>query len=217
MKIMVLLGAPGSGKGTVAARLAKRLPARHVASGDLLRAVARQPVTETARKVAHALQHGQLVPDAVVDALIAEELARMSDEKGWLLLDGYPRTVHQAEKLLAMAAQAGGSLAQALLLDASEPVLIRRLAGRRICPRCAAGYHVDTLPPRVAERCDACGAHLERRADDEPDKIPIRLAVYRRESAALIEWFAARGLLVRVDGDGGADAVTDLAARMVSQ
>lgn len=215
MKILVLLGAPGSGKGTVAARLAKRLPARHVASGDLLRAIARQPVTETARKVAHALQNGQLVPDAVVDALMAEELARTPDAEEWLLLDGYPRTVTQAEKLVAMAGQAGGRLAQALLLDVPESILMRRLAGRRVCPRCAAGYHVDTLPPRVAERCDACGARLERRADDEPEKIPVRLAVYRRESAALIEWFAARGLLARVDGSGSADAVTALAARMV--
>ncbi len=217
MKIVVLLGAPGSGKGTVAARLAKRLPARHVASGDLLRAVARQPVTEAARTVAHALQGGQLVPDELVDLLIEEELKRAAAEEEWLLLDGYPRTVFQAETLVGMAARVGGRVKQAILLEVPENTLLRRLGGRRVCPRCAAGYHVDTLPPRVAERCDACGARLERRADDEPEKIGVRLAVYRQAAAALIAWFEERGLLARIDGDGSADEVTALAAAMVLQ
>lgn len=214
MKVIVLLGAPGSGKGTIASRLSRRYPVCHVSSGDLLRAAVRQADTPAARAAAEAMRRGELVADEVVGALVIERLRQCAPGET-LLLDGYPRNERQAASLEREVARAGSAVAAAVWLEVSEPVLVSRLAGRRVCGACAANYHVTNLPPRVAGVCDACGAALIQREDDRPERVANRLVVFREQTAALIDWYAARGLLVRIDAEGDADETTARVARTV--
>lgn len=215
MKVIVLLGAPGSGKGTIAARLSRSHPAlRHVSSGDLLRAAMRQDGTPAERAAAAAMRQGELVADETVGALVNARLRQCAPGE-ILLLDGYPRNARQAVALEAEAARTGTAVVAAVWLEVPEAVLVGRLAGRRVCGACAANYHVSNMPPRVAGICDACGAALVQREDDRPERVARRLAVYREQTAALIEWYAERGLLVRIDADGNADESAARVARAV--
>ena len=214
MKVIVLLGAPGSGKGTIASRLSRRYPVCHVSSGDLLRAAVAQAGTPAARAAAEAMRKGELVADEVVGALVIERLRQCAAGET-LLLDGYPRNERQAASLEREVARAGSAVAAAVWLEVPEPVLVSRLAGRRVCSACAANYHVTNLPPRVAGVCDACGAALIQREDDRPERVANRLVVYREQTAALIDWYAARGLLVRIDAEGDADETTARVTRTV--
>ena len=215
MKVIVLLGAPGSGKGTIAARLSRSHPAlRHVSSGDLLRAAMRHDGTPAERAAAAAMRQGELVADETVGALVNARLRQCAPGE-ILMLDGYPRNARQAVALEAEAARTGTAVAAAVWLEVPEAVLVGRLAGRRVCGACAANYHVSNMPPRVAGICDACGAALVQREDDRPERVARRLAVYREQTAALIEWYAERGLLVRIDADGDADESAARVARAV--
>ncbi len=207
MEAIILLGAPGAGKGTAAERLVKRLGVRHVSSGDLLRSAVKQG-TPAGREADGYMKSGKLVPDELIGRIITDLLvAGGADLK--VLLDGFPRTVAQAEMLEKVIAAQHGRIRGTVVLDVAEDILVDRLAGRRVCPACSAGYHVSTLPPKVAGKCDACGAALVQRTDDNPETVRNRLAVFRKDTAPLIEWYAARKMLVRVDGTGAADAVTD--------
>lgn len=214
MNVIVLLGAPGSGKGTIASRLSRRHPVRHVSSGDLLRAAVRQADTPAARAAAEAMRQGALVADDIVGALVMERLRACAPGET-LLLDGYPRNAQQAAALEAEAGRAGARIVAAVWLEASEPVLISRLAGRRVCGACAANYHVVNLPPRIAGICDACGGALIQREDDRPERVANRLVVYREQTAALVDWYASRKLLVRIEADGDADETAARVARAV--
>jgi adenylate kinase len=214
MKVVVLLGAPGSGKGTVAVRLAERLPVDHVSSGDLLRAAVKQADTPAALAAAEAMRKGELVADEVVGALVIDRLKRCAPEEV-ILLDGYPRNEKQAAALDVEVERAGTKVAAAVWLEVPEEILMRRLAGRRICGTCAAGYHVENMKPKADGICDVCGSALIRREDDSPDRIANRLQVYRQQTAALIGWYESRGLLVRIDGSDDADAVTARVAHTV--
>ena len=205
MEIIILLGAPGAGKGTAAARLVERLAARHVSSGDLLRDAVKRG-TPAGREADGYMRRGELVPDALIGRIISDLLAAGGTDARYLL-DGFPRTAAQADMLDAVVAAQGGRIRAAVLLEVPEDVLVERLAGRRVCPQCAAGYHVRTLPPRTAGVCDACRAALVQRPDDAPETVRNRLAVYQRQTAPLVAWYESRGALVRVDGVGSADAV----------
>ena len=132
-----------------------------------------------------------------------------------LLLDGYPRNVQQAAALETEAGRAGVRLAAAVWLEVPEPVLISRLAGRRVCGACAANYHVVNLPPRAAGICDACGGALIQREDDRPERVANRLVVYREQTAALVDWYASRDLLIRIEADGDAGETAARVARAV--
>jgi len=215
MKIVILLGAPGSGKGTIAGRLAAGDGVfRHVSSGDLLRdAVKRQ--TAAGVEADGYMKRGELVPDMLVARMVSDLLAQAGGDCT-LLLDGFPRTVAQAEMLDATVAASGMALDMAVLLDVPEEILTDRIAGRRICPGCGAGYHVTTIPPRREGVCDVCGALLATRKDDNPETVRNRLAVYRAQTTPLIDFYAARGLLRRVDGTPDADAVTGALRRLLS-
>ena len=150
MKIIVILGAPGSGKGTVAARLVKKLPLRHVSTGDLLRAAAKNADTPAKKAVAETMRKGELVSDEIVGKLVVEQLSSCTEE--YLLLDGYPRNEKQAAFLEAELAKNGAKVAKAVWLDVPEDVLVGRLSGRRTCPKCGAGFHVETMKPKVEGR-----------------------------------------------------------------
>ena len=208
MKIVVILGAPGSGKGTVAARLVKKLPLRHVSTGDLLRAAAKNADTPAKKAVAETLRKGELVSDEIVGKLVVEQLSSCTEE--YLLLDGYPRNEKQAAFLEAELAKDGAKVAKAVWLDVSEDVLVGRLSGRRTCPKCGAGFHVETMKPKVEGVCDACGAALVTRVDDQPATIAHRLEVYESATAPVIGFYEKGGKLRRVDASGSAEEVAAL-------
>ena len=198
MNIVILLGAPGSGKGTVAGKLAsEHSNLRHVSSGDLLRgAVAKG--TAAGQEAKGYMEAGKLVPDALIATMIKDVVAETTGDVT-MLLDGFPRNVAQAEILAEMGAPVSG----AVLLDVADDVIFDRIAGRRTCPKCKAGYHVKNLPPKVEGICDKCGAALVVRKDDRPETVKDRLVVYHRETEPLIAYYEGKGLLRRIDGDQG--------------
>ena len=198
MEIVILLGAPGSGKGTIASRLAGEDPAvRHVSSGDLLRGAIAAGTPAGVEAKAY-MDKGQLVPDALVVAMIGDVIASEKTAET-MLLDGFPRNVAQAEAL----ERSGAKVRSAVLVDVPDEIIADRIAGRRTCPKCKAGYHVKALPPKVEGVCDKCGAELVVRKDDNPDTVRDRLVVYHRETEPLVAYYEAKGLLRRSDGDQG--------------
>jgi len=211
MEAIILLGAPGAGKGTAAERLVQRLGVRHVSSGDLLRGAVKQG-TPAGREADGYMKQGKLVPDELIGRIITDLLVAGGAELQ-VLLDGFPRTVAQAEMLEKVVAAQHGRIRGTVLLDVAEEILVDRLAGRLVCPTCAKGYHVRTLPPKVAGQCDTCRVALVQRKDDNPETVCNRLAVFRKDTSPLIEWYSSRGLLVRVDGTGAADEVTERIVR----
>ena len=200
MDIVILLGAPGSGKGTIASRLAvENDNLKHVSSGDLLRgAVAKGTAAGVEAK--NFMEKGELVPDALIAQMIKDVLAETTGEVT-MLLDGFPRNVVQAEIL----EQTGAKIRSAILVDVPDEIIAERIAGRRTCPKCKAGYHVKALPPKEEGICDKCGEALTIRKDDNPETVKDRLVVYHRETEPLIAFYEAKGLLKRIDGDQGPD------------
>jgi len=200
MKIVIFLGAPGSGKGTIANRLAKAHAACHVSSGDLLRDAVRRH-TPAGVEAECYMHRGELVPDAIIGQMIGDYLDGVTDGRT-VLLDGFPRTVAQAKILDAVTEHRDAELAAVVLLDVPDEIIVERIAGRRGCPKCGTGYHVKNIPPRVEGICDKCGAELVIRKDDNAETLNRRLAVYRAQTVPLVEFYSERGLLHRVDGVG---------------
>ena len=200
MNIVILLGAPGSGKGTIASRLAAENDnLKHVSSGDLLRgAVAKG--TPAGVEAKGYMEKGALVPDSLIAQMIKDVIAETEGEVT-MLLDGFPRNVAQAEILQ----ETGAPVKSVVLVDVPDEIIADRIAGRRTCPKCKAGYHVKALPPKVEGVCDVCGAELVIRKDDNPDTVKDRLVVYHRETEPLISFYESKGLLRRIDGDQGPD------------
>lgn len=209
MDVVILLGAPGSGKGTVAGRLAEIIKGfATVSSGALLRAAIKDK-TAAGVEAEGYMSRGELVPDALIAAMIDDYLAVHSTGEGILALDGFPRTVLQAEMLDGILKKHGVKLRRAILLDVSENVLLFRLGGRRICPKCGAGYHLTTIPPKSEGVCDVCGTALTVRADDNPQTIANRLKVYEAQTAPLIDWYASAGVLLSVHAGREAAEIAD--------
>jgi adenylate kinase len=197
---VVLLGAPGSGKGTQAERIAPAFGLPHISTGDMLRAsVARGADLGLAAK--RHMDAGELVPDEVVVGIIRERLAE-DDAAAGFLLDGFPRTLEQAGALDAMLAQSGRALTDVLLFDVPEEELVRRLSGRRTCRSCGKGCHLVFDPPKVDDVCDKCGGELFQRDDDNEETVRKRLAVYGRQTEPLVGYYADHGLLQTVYGGG---------------
>jgi adenylate kinase len=201
MNIVILLGAPGSGKGTVASRLAaENSNLKHVSSGDLLRgAVAKG--TAAGIEAKEYMEAGKLVPDTLIAKMIGDVVAETVGDMT-MLLDGFPRNVAQADILAETAAASGATIKSAVLLDVPDEVIFDRIAGRRTCPKCKAGYHVTNLPPKVEGICDQCGAELTIRKDDNPDTVKDRLTVYHAQTEPLIEYYEKAGLLRKINGLG---------------
>jgi len=203
---LVLLGAPGSGKGTQAQRLQARHGLPQVSTGDLLReAVAEN--TELGRAAKTVMDAGKLVDDATMLGIIRDRLARPDVKRGFVL-DGFPRTIGQAEGLAALLDDVGQPLDAVVLFEIDPVVLEKRLAGRRTCRRCGRVFHVDSNPPRPGELCTDGAPHdLFQRPDDAAETVRERLAVYRERTQPLIDYYAKRGLLRRIDANGSLEAV----------
>lgn len=196
---VVLLGLPGAGKGTQAERLARALGVPHVASGDLFREHMDRE-TELGRQARAYVERGDLVPDEVTIGMVAERLSRADCADGFVL-DGFPRTVAQAEALRRVLDRIGGVLHIVPLVRVSEEVALARLAGRWTCRDCGAVYHDLFSPPREAGVCDVCGGGLYQRPDETPEAHRHRLQVYKEQTAPLVEYYRRAGLLVEVDGE----------------
>ncbi len=198
MTLVVLLGAPGAGKGTQAAALRDRLGIPHIATGDLFRAAIRD-ATPVGREVRAYMDAGQLVPDAVTIRMLEERLAR-ADASGGAILDGFPRTAVQAGALDAFLARQGQTVDAALLIDVPPEDLVDRLSGRWICQAAGHPYHVTMNMPRLAGVCDVDGSPLVQRADDNPETIRARLASQLDDLNAVVEHYRSTGALRTVDG-----------------
>ena len=203
-KVVVLLGSPGVGKGTQGIRLGRELGWAHVSTGDLLRA-ALKAGTSLGLEARRYMDAGELVPDDVIVDLVREHLAGMEQDRG-VIFDGFPRTVPQAEALDEVLAAGGRGVDRVVLLEADDAVLVKRIAGRRSSPS-GRVYNVYFDPPRRDGFCDDTGEPLVHRADDRPETVRTRLAVYREATAPLIGFYGARGLRARVDGEGDIDQV----------
>jgi len=197
---IILLGAPGSGKGAVGERLERAYGFPRIATGDLLRRAV-QEQTPLGRRAAEHMGRGGLVPDELVVALVRERLAAGDAQAGYIL-DGFPRTIAQARSLEALDP---GSAEVVVDIEADEETIVRRLEARRLCPRCAAVYNVRSRPPRRADVCDEDGETLVRREDDRPEIVRKRLRVYGEQTEPLVGYYAGKGLLHRVAGDGTVD------------
>lgn len=197
---IVLMGPPGVGKGTQAVRLARRLGLVHVATGDILRDAVRGG-TALGDKVREFVEDGRLVPDDLMGALIGERLKNPDAADGFVL-DGFPRTEEQVATLDRVLGFVGVRVDRIIVLRAPDAEIVRRLAGRRVCPNCKAVFHVDNKPPRTAGTCDDCGEVLMRRKDDAEEVVLGRLAVFARQTEPAIRIYRERGLVEDVDSVG---------------
>ncbi len=208
---LILLGAPGAGKGTQAQRLASRFAVPQISTGDMLRA-ARREGTPLGKKAEGFMNAGQLVPDEVVIGLVEERLSK-PDAKPGFILDGFPRTIPQAEALNTVLHKLDRAPLRVIDVKVAESVLHERLGGRLSCPKCGAAYHATLNPPKKNNACDNCGAELITRADDRPEAITQRLREYHDKTAPLVAYYDKAGLLRTVDGVGELEVVLDRIVR----
>jgi adenylate kinase len=202
---LVFMGPPGAGKGTQAKAVAEHYGIPHVSSGDIFRGEIERK-TPLGLKIKSYLESGALVPDDITVGAVAGRLAQKDCASGWLL-DGFPRTEGQARALDKALAADGKKLDGVVNLELDGEVIVRRMSGRRMCPKCGRSYHVEHIPPRKEGVCDACGAALITRDDDRPETVRQRLKTYAEQTAPLVGYYRRQGLLVRVDGDGAPEAV----------
>ena len=200
---LILLGAPGAGKGTQAEVITERFDIPAISTGNVLREAIRQgtPLGVQAKEL---LDKGQFVPDEVVNAIVKERLA-MDDCKNGFILDGYPRNLAQARALDAM----GVNIDRVLLIEVHDEIIIQRLGGRRVCENCGATYHVESQPSEAGELCEKCGGKLIVRKDDKPETIKERLTIYHNVTEPLIEYYKAQGKLRVVKGDDLVEVTTE--------
>lgn len=204
---LVLLGAPGAGKGTQADLIRREMGLAHIASGDLLRD-AQSRGSELGLLAKSYMERGQLVPDETVASLILERIAEPDCDTGFIL-DGFPRNVDQAEVLRSALSGKNMKTDKVIYIKVSEKELLSRLSGRWICRECQAPYHEITSPPRIAGKCDKCGGVLYQRADDTVETVKKRLEVYLSQTMPLVEHYRDKGQLVEVDGEQSIQGVSE--------
>lgn len=203
----VLLGPPGAGKGTQAVRLVEKYDIPHISTGDIFRKNIKED-TELGKKAQEYMNAGELVPDELVVDLVKDRL-QQDDCKNGFLLDGFPRTIFQAEKLDEFLAEMGQKMDIVINLKVEKDSLIKRLTGRRVCKNCGASYHIINIPPKKDGVCDTCGGELMQRKDDNIETVENRINVYDDQTAPLIGYYKEAGTLVDFDGEQSLDEVFD--------
>lgn len=204
---IVLLGAPGAGKGTHCKRIVERYGLLHLSSGDILRRE-RAEGTDLGKKAQSYMDAGTLVPDDLIVEMMSKAVAAAPD--AGYVLDGFPRTVNQAEALDAALSAAGNDIDVVMNLDVNDDVVVDRITGRRSCPKCGAVYHVKNMPPKQEGVCDADGEKLVQRPDDTAEVVKNRLATYYEQTKPVVDYYKAKRTVYDVDGNGDADAVAKL-------
>jgi len=203
---IVLFGPPGSGKGTQASLLKEKYGVAHISTGDILReAVANK--TEVGLKAKSYMDKGELVPDDVVIAIAKDKLASIGDTG--FVLDGFPRTIAQAEALDTALEDVEKPLDMVINLQVDKDELVRRLSGRRVCPKCGEPYHVESKKPSVEGVCDKCGTTLIHRDDDKPEAVLNRLNVYENQTAPVLQYYDGKGILKNINATGGISQISD--------
>ncbi|WP_027415396.1 adenylate kinase [Aneurinibacillus terranovensis] len=213
---VILMGLPGAGKGTQAERIVDEFGIPHISTGDMFRAAIREE-TAMGLQAKSFMDQGLLVPDEVVIGIVKERLAKPDCERGFLL-DGFPRTLAQAEALDATLAELGRGIDHVINIDVDRSILLERLTGRRICKSCGATYHVVFNPPAQEGICDKCGGELYQRSDDNEETVATRLDVNIEQSAPLLKYYAEKGLLRNINGQQDINVVfADLASLLRGQ
>ncbi len=202
---LCFLGPPGAGKGTQAEMVSAHFHIPHISTGDMLREAVREQ-TELGKRAQAIMERGELVPDDVVTGIVRERLERADCRPGFVL-DGFPRTVVQANALQGILEDLHQPLERVLNLIVPDDIIVLRSTGRRVCRQCGANYHLVFNPPAVPDRCDLCGGELYQRDDDREATVRRRLAVYAEQTAPLVDYYRARGLLRDVDGNAAVDTV----------
>ena len=195
---LIMLGAPGAGKGTQAKKIAEKYQIPHISTGDIFRANIKNG-TELGQKAKTYMDQGLLVPDELVVDLVMDRFAQ-DDCKNGYVLDGFPRTIPQAEALDAALEKARAKIDYAINVEVPDENIIRRMSGRRACVACGATYHIVHIPPKAEGVCDTCGKELILRDDDKPETVKKRLDVYHEQTQPLIDYYTEKGALVEVDG-----------------
>jgi len=204
---LILLGAPGSGKGTQAKNIAEKVGITHVASGDLFRAAATRG-DELGKQAKYYMEKGLLVPDEITIKMILERIDAPDCTKG-VMLDGFPRTLKQAKALDQALSKKKQKIDRVFYIKVSTDELVRRLSGRFICRKCQAPYHKVSSPPKKEGICDKCGGELYQRADDTPETVRKRIDVYTKETSPLIDYYKKAKKLVEIKGEGNIDSITE--------
>ena len=196
---IVLIGPPGAGKGTQAVMLSEKLRYLHLSTGDILRENVKG-VTEIGKKAKSFMEKGELVPDDIVIEMMFEKIKASGRNKGFIL-DGFPRTIYQAQRIDTALDKLGMPIDIAVYFKTSIDTVISRLAGRRLCKNCGANYHIVNMPPKKENTCDKCGGELYQRKDDNAATIEKRLEVYNNQTKELIDYYKGKGILKEVSGD----------------
>jgi adenylate kinase len=204
MKV-IMLGAPGAGKGTQAVRVASAYQIPHISTGDIFRANINGG-TELGKKAKEYMDAGKLVPDELVCDLVVDRIKKEDCKNGYVL-DGFPRTIPQAEALDKAVEAIGEKVDFAVNIDVPDEAIITRMSGRRACLTCGATYHIEYNPPKKADICDTCGSALVLREDDKPETVKTRLNVYHEQTQPLIDYYTGKNILVTVDGTQNMDKV----------
>ena len=204
---LILLGAPGSGKGTQAKNIAEKVGITHVASGDLFRAAATRG-DDLGKQAKYYMEKGLLVPDEITIKMILERIDAPDCSKG-VMLDGFPRTLEQAKALDQALGKKKQKIDRVFYIKVSIDELVRRLSGRFICRKCQAPYHKVSSPPKKEGKCDKCGGELYQRADDIPETVRKRIEVYTKETSPLIDYYKKAKKLVEIKGEGNIDSITE--------
>ncbi len=214
--VLILLGPPGAGKGTQARMLQERFGLVQLSTGDLLRAAVKAE-TEAGKRAKAAMESGGLVSDEIVLAILKDRMQEPDVARG-VILDGFPRTTGQAEALDALLSEEGKTVAAAISIEVDDDAMVRRVSGRYTCANCGEGYHDEFKQPAKAGVCDKCGGtEFTRRADDNAETVKARLSAYHAQTAPLIAYYEARGVLERVDGMGSIDAIATELGDIVKQ